>query len=112
MRYPKLVRKFALSTPISVTVTLEGIDEDGSPVEGLSYSGLCNYQDNARRVVTNDKVETDLTGTAYFDGDIAPTLAVISGGTMTIFGEERTIVMGNKARNPDGTVNFTRIDIR
>lgn len=112
MRYPKLVRRFALSTPISVSVVIEGIDEDGAPVEGLHIDGLCNYQDNARRVVTNDKVETDLTGTAYFDGDIAPTLAVISGGVITIFGEERTIVMGNKARNPDGSVNYTRIDIR
>ena len=111
MKYPKLIKAFALSTPISVNVTIEGIDEDGAPVSGLTFSGKCNYQDNARRIVTNDKVETDLRGVALFDGDIAPSLAVISGGTAELFGEERIIVQGTKARNPDGTVNFTRLDI-
>lgn len=112
MKYPKLVKLFALSTPISADVTVEGIDEDGAPVTGVTYSGLCNYQDNARRIVTNDKVETDLTGTAYFDGDIAPALSVISGGTAVVHGAERIIVKGEKARNPDGTVNFTRLDLK
>lgn len=112
MKFPKLVRKFALSTFITVNVTVEGIDEDGAPVTGVSFSGLCNYQDNARRIATNDKVETDLTGTAFFDGDIAPNLSVISGGEIEIYGDKRLIVMGEKARNPDGSVNYTRLDIR
>lgn len=112
MKFPKLVRKMALSTFITVNVTVEGIDEDGAPTTGVSFSGLCNYQDNARRIVTNDKVETDLTGTAFFDGDIAPELSVISGGEIEIFGDKRLIIKGQKARNPDGTVNYTRLDIR
>jgi len=111
MIYPKLVRSFVQSTAISVVIELEGIDEDGAPVEGVTYSGKCNYQDSAGRTVTKDKQEIRISGSAYFDGDIAESLAAISGGTVTVNGEERAIVRGMKARNPDGTVNYTRIDL-
>jgi len=112
MIYPKLVRSFTESTAVSVVVNAEGIDEDGAPVEAAAYSGNCNYQDVAKRVVTSDKVEVELTGVAYFDGDIMPHLAVISGGTVKVNGEERKIVQGMKARNPDSTVNYTRLDLK
>ena len=55
--------------------------------------------------------DIQLSGTALFRGDIAPGVAVISGGTVTVFGETRNILQGMKARNPDGTVNYTRLDI-
>ena len=112
MKWPKLVRSFTQSTEISVVIELEGIDEDGAPVEGVSFSGLCNYQDTAKRVYTSEKTYTDITGTCYFDGDIAEDLAVISSGTVTIHGTDREVVQGMKARNPDGTVNYTRLDLR
>lgn len=44
-----------------------------------------------------------------FPGDICPELPVISGGKVTIFGVKRGIFQANKARNPDGTVNFTEL---
>ena len=112
MIYPKLVRSFTESTAISVKVIAEGLDEDGAPITAATYSGSCNYQDVAKRVVTSDKVEVELTGVAYFDGDIMSDLAVISGGKVTVNGETRTIVQGMKARNPDGTVNYTRLDLK
>ena len=46
-----------------------------------------------------------------FDGDIAPDMAVISGGTVEVFGEKRRIERGMKARNPDGSVNYTRLEV-
>lgn len=42
---------------------------------------------------------------------IAPGQAVLSEGEAVIFGEHRRIVQGMKARNADGTVNYTRIDL-
>lgn len=46
-----------------------------------------------------------------FPGDIAPDFPTLSGGTVTIFGEERRIEQGMKARNLDGTVNYCQLEV-
>lgn len=53
----------------------------------------------------------EITGTAMFPGDIAPDWPTLSGGTVTVFGETRRIERGMKARNPDGTVNFSQLEV-
>ncbi len=111
MKYPKLVRKENCKTDIHIVLYGEGITEDGEPIIALDTNLKCNYQDKAKRVLTAEKVIIQLTAKAYFVGDIAPDLAVISGGQVTVFGETRSIYQGTKARNPDGTVNFTELEI-
>lgn len=111
MKYPCLVDKRYCKTQIEVTIYQEGISEDGEPLTAVQYSGLCNYQDSAKTVLTADKKLVQLSAQAYFIGDIVPDLAVISGGEVTINGEKRRIFQGTKARNPDGTVNYTRLDL-
>lgn len=111
MNYPKLVRKEQCKTDIHVVLYGEGTTEDGEPVIALEDDFKCNYQDKAKRVLSAEKVVIQLTAKAYFVGDIAPDLAVISGGLVTVFGETRSIYQGAKARNPDGTVNFTELEI-
>lgn len=111
MIYPKLVREKDCKTDIHVILYDEGTTEDGEPIIALEDDFKCNYQDKAKRVLNAEKVIVQLTAKAYFVGDIAPELAVISGGQITIFGETRSIYQGTKARNPDGTVNYTELDI-
>jgi hypothetical protein len=111
MNYPKLVRKEQCKTDIHVVLYGEGTTEDGEPIIALEDDFKCNYQDKAKRVLTAEKVVIQLTAKAYFIGDIAPNLSVISGGLVTVFGETRSIYQGSKARNPDGTVNFTELEI-
>lgn len=111
MNYPKLVRKEQCKTDIHVILYGEGITEDGEPIIALEDDFKCNYQDKAKRVLTAEKVVIQLTAKAYFIGDIAPDLSVISGGQVTVFGETRSIYQGSKARNPDGIVNFTELEI-
>jgi hypothetical protein len=111
MNYPKLVRKEQCKTDIHVVLYGEGTTEDGEPIIALEDDFKCNYQDKAKRVLTAEKVVIQLTAKAYFIGDIAPNLSVISGGQVTVFGETRSIYQGSKARNPDGTVNFTELEI-
>lgn len=111
MNYPKLVRKEQCKTDIHVVLYGEGTTEDGEPVIALEDDFKCNYQDKAKRVLSAEKVVIQLTAKAYFVGDIAPDLAVISGGLVTVFGETRSIYQGSKARNPDGIVNFTELEI-
>lgn len=109
MKYPCLVPKQFCKTDISLEFDQEGINESGEPLPAISYSGKCNYQDKAKTVLTAEKKLIEITGSALFPGDICPDLLVISGGTATIFGVERRILQGSKARNPDGTVNYTEV---
>jgi len=111
MVYPRLVRKQDCKTDIHVVLYEEGTTEEGEPIIALEDDLKCNYQDKAKRVLTAEKVLIQLTAKAYFVGDIAPSLSVISGGKVTIFGETRQIYQGTKARNPDGSVNYTELEI-
>ena len=111
MKYPSLIDKCFCKTLITVSLYAEGNDEDGEPRPGVDFEGLFNYQDSAKTVLTADKRLIQLSGQAYFIGDIAPGLAVISDGEVEIYGEKRSVAQGMKARNPDGTVNYTRIDL-
>ena len=111
MKYPCLVLRSVCKTPVTVRIFSEGISEDGEPIAAFESELLCNYQDKAHTIITADKTIVTLSGQAYFIGDIAPTLSVISGGEVAVNGETRRIFKGEKARNPDGSVNFTRLDL-
>lgn len=109
MRYPRLVKEKDCKTDIFLELEQEGLNEYGEPLDTMQYSGKCNYQDRARTVLTADKKLIQITGTALFPGDICPELPVISGGEAIVFGATRRIQEGRKARNPDGTVNYTEV---
>lgn len=111
MKFPSLVDKHFCKTPVTVTVFKEGLGEDGEPLEALKITALCNYQDKAKTVITADKQVIQLTAQAYFIGDIVPDMPVLSGGEVIINGVKRQIYQGEKARNPDGSVNYTRLDL-
>lgn len=81
------------------------------PERVLDLDLLCNFQDKAKTIFTAEKKLAQITGTAMFPGDIAPSFPTLSGGTVTVFGEERRIEQGMKARNPDGTVNFCQLEV-
>lgn len=111
MKYPCLVRKKDCKTDVSVRIESEEMTEDGGPVILLEEELTCNYQDTAKRVLTKEQKLVQISGTALFPGDIAPDVPAITGGTLTVFGVERRILQGMKARNPDGSVNYTRLDV-
>lgn len=81
----------------------------GEPLEPVTYSGKCNYQDKAKTILTAEKKLVEITGSALFPGDICPELPIISGGKAEVFGVKRRILQGRKARNPNGTVNYTEV---
>lgn len=111
MRWPSLVPEKVCKTNISGTLCAEGLTEDGAPIE-RTFMGMCNYQDGAKTVLTAEKKIVEITGKAYFPGDLCPELPVISSGIAVIFGVKRDIIKGIKARNPDGTVNYTELDLK
>lgn len=109
MKFPKLVRN--PKTPVRVLIESEEPNEFGEREVLLDESFLCNYQDAATVKYTADKQSSEVTGTIYIDGDIAPGVSVIARGLVEIFGETRKIGKGAKARNLDGSVNYTRLDV-
>ncbi len=111
MKYPCLVNKKLCKTDIHLEIRPEGVDKRGEPFSPVIVDAKCNYQDSAKTVLTAEKKLVEITGTALFPGDIAPGLPVISGGTARICSVERRILKGTKARNPDGSVNYTKLEM-
>lgn len=111
MRYPCLVPKQSCRTEIEVVMDREGLTVYGEPLECVKWSGNCNYQDKGKTILTAEKKLIQLSGCALIPGDIAPEVPVITGGIIKVFGIERKIYQCTKARNPDGTVNYTRLDV-
>lgn len=111
MKYPCLVKKRDCKTEVTVTLETEEVNVYGEPLEALSITRKCNYQDTAKTVLTAKKRLIQLSGVALFPGDIAPEIPTLSGGTLEVNGEKRTIYQGKKARNPDGTVNYSELDV-
>lgn len=109
MKYPKLVRM--AKTPVHVVIEAEHPNEYGERETLLVADLKCNYQEIAKVSFKAQKQSSRVTGTIYIDGDILPGVAVISAGYVEIFGERRLIEEGCKARNLDGSVNYTRLDV-
>jgi hypothetical protein len=109
MKYPSLVPDRVCKTRIRIVIDRDELNEDGDPVEAFSADLRCNWQDRARTILTTEQKYIRITGIALFNGDICPELPVIASGYGIIFGERRTICDGIKARNPDGTVNYTEV---
>ncbi|MFR3753584.1 MAG: hypothetical protein ACLTW9_17170 [Enterocloster sp.] len=111
MKYPCLVPKRLCRTDIHVHLESEGTDNHGQPEKVLDLDLKCNFQDRAKTILTTEKEAGADNRYGLVPGDIAPDFPTFSGGTVTIFGEERRIEQGMKARNPDGTVNYCQLEV-
>ena len=111
MKYPCLVPKRLCKTDIHVHLESEDLNKFGEPKQNVDMDLKCNFQDSAKTILTAERKLVQITGVAMFPDDIAPEMPTISGGTVTVFGEERRIIQGMKARNPDGTVNFCKLEV-
>lgn len=111
MNYPKLVKEDFCTVPCTVKIETEEISRYGEPILALNAELMCNWQTTAKTRISSDEQHTELTGIAYFADDIAPDLSEISSGTITIYGIERRIHKGFKGRNPDGTINYTMLEV-
>lgn len=112
MKYPELVPDWVCTTPISILIEGEGLSEDGEPSIAFEGDLMCNWQDGGKVVFTKEEKYIQISGRAYFNGDVVPDLSNIVAGSAQIFGETREIAQGFKRRNPDGSVNHTEIQFK
>ncbi len=110
MKYPQLVPDRVCTTSVKVTRT-GGLNRDGSPKQTVIFEGKCCYSEKSRTKLTADKQLITLSGEALFNGDIAPDSDTITGEVSLLSGITRVIHASEKARNPDGTVNYTRLEL-
>ena len=111
MKYPNLIPKSVCRTDIRVVIYGEGLSETGSPIVVYDKNIKSNYQDRSYTKLTAEQKIVTLGAKAYIPGDICPKLAVISSGYVEVYSVKRNIYQGTKARNPDGTVNYTLLEI-
>ena len=111
MAFPCLVDKKFCKTNVLVTIDRDEMNEDGEIERVASIITTCNLQMGARVSMTKDKEKIELSGVALFIGDLCPSLPVIASGSVTINGREYSINKGTKNLNPDGTVNFTTLEL-
>lgn len=112
MKWPELVPDRVCKTPIRLVIDREGLDRFGDPVAAFDDDLMCNWQDGGKVELTGEQKYVRITGKALFNGDICPEIHNIASGYGVIFGERRFIAEGIKARNPDGTVNYTEVRFR
>lgn len=112
MKYPQLVPDKVCHTSIVVYAD-DGLNRDGSPKRDIIFEGKCFYDEKTKQVLSADKTLITLSGTALFNGDIAPNKDIIHGKIEIGDNSEitRNIYSSMKAKNPDGTVNYTKLEL-
>jgi hypothetical protein len=95
--------------PVSVSIT-EGLSEGGAPQEVANYTGKCNFREKTKTVRRPDGTLVQISGSLTVGCDIAPEVPAISG-SVTVQGKTWMIASASRPRNPDGTVNHTKLEL-
>lgn len=111
MAYPCLIPKWAFNKLVDVFIAGSGVSEDGEIIPELRINQKCNLQFKSQQKLDNKKQSVNLTGKAYFEGDICPDIRVIKGGKLICNDIEYKIHAGSKALNFDGSVNYTELEL-
>jgi len=110
MKYPNLVPDRVCVTQCTIYQT-DGLNRDGSPCTKKIFTGKCFYSEKSKTKLTAEKQLVTLSGEALFNGDIAPQSSTVSGNIMLNDALKRKIYASEKAKNPDGSVNYTRLEL-
>lgn len=110
MKFPHLVPNKVCNIFVRIYRT-DGLNRDGSPKKTVIFEGKCFYSEKTKQKITAEKQLVTLSGEMLFNGDIAPDTDIIEGEVETFSGIRRKIYSSEKARNPDGTVNYTRLEL-
>lgn len=112
LKWPQLVPSQACCTPITVQLQT-GLNLDGTPKQETIFEGKCNYSEKSRQVMNAERQLIQLNACALIPGDIAPGRDIAGEVVIRGAGAEtvRVIYSASRARNPDGTVNYTQLEL-
>lgn len=92
-------------------LNLESINEQGEPEAALIWEGRVIFFEKSRTIMTADQRIVRLEGQVIAKGDIAPSLKVISDGEVSVVGKTYQLYRSERARNPDGSVHHTVLEL-
>lgn len=95
-------------TPITVYLTEQG--KGGKKETEETWTGLCNFSETHKRVQNSQGIWVHLSGVVHIKGDIFPDKDHIEGYVI-INGQKLNIDYSSRPRNPDGTINHTRLEL-
>ena len=106
-----LIPDWMLNLTVTVTLGDGSLNEDGAAVPEFTATLKANVQFKAQQKLTAKKELVTISGKACFKGDICPSMPVIVTGVVLIDGKPYVVHSGRKSYNPDGTVNFTELEL-
>lgn len=110
MKWPELVPERTCITPITVMLT-NGVTESGAPKEIIIKDKKCNYSEKTKQVLDAERRLVTLCATVLMNGDVAPEIKAIEGYVSVDGSAKLLIARSERPRNPDGTVNYTRLEL-
>lgn len=110
MKWPRLVVPWACRVPVTLRL-VQGDGEDGAPIEARPIHTLCSLDERQRQVLDKERRMVRLAAVLLFDGDPAPGMAEIAGRAELADGRCWDILRAERARDPDGGVNYTRLEV-
>ena len=109
MKFPMFVPPRVCVTPCRITQT-DGLNPAGSRRQTVFFVCICFLTQRSRQKLSAEKQLITLSGEALFNGDIAPDRPLIEGYA-EIGGRKYSIYGSEKATDPDGSVNYTRLEL-
>ena len=110
MKYPKLVLPHTCTTDVTVVLTGDN-DENGEAAVVKEIRTKCNRQTKVQNVQQGERYVQKLKTTLLFDGALAETDSQLKGYVSFAVDCKSNILSGFLARNPDGTVNYTQLEL-
>lgn len=96
---------------VPIDIFLVKISEDGEEVVDKEWHGLCNFSETNKRVQNSKGLWVHLSGVVHIKGDIFPDVPLITKGYVIFNKQKINIWNASRPRNPDGTVNHTRLEL-
>lgn len=88
----------------------EGISVTGVQQVSEAYEGLGFYVERYAWVQNKEGKKVESKGQVIFFHDVCPTVEKLTG-SVTVNGSKKSIIVGKRLRNPDGTVHHVELEL-
>ena len=109
-KLPKIPEEL-FKTDVRIVLYAPELDENGAPIIVYDAEHKCIWSVKRRRTVDAEKRIIDLEGSVIVDGDVAPEAENAADGYAVVYGEKLKIYKVKRARNPDGSVHHTTMEL-
>lgn len=110
MKYPKLVLPHTCTTEVTVMLTGDN-NENGEAAVVKEIRTKCSRQTKVQNVQQGERYVQKLKTILLFDGALDEEDSQLKGYVIFAVDCKINILSGFMARNPDGSVNYTKLEL-